>query len=322
MHLPIASIKSDPELQPRAVPYLEAKVQEYALALEDGDTLPPIVVIERDGSYTIVIGHNRLEAHKRARRETIEVELIPDTGNHDLYWRVAAPSNSKHGAGYDEADRKAIFARYVLEGRHKLPDGQIRSIRKIAGELPFRVAHGTVDNWLKAHGIGSTDKRGGRRVSGLSKLDKKADHQGEPKPSQADFGRDQRVAELKAEGAVRAPGGDWRLPEPVETNGNPNTGKPTLSLAGPRETPSAASGATVTTPVYQPLGRHLGEISAAIARVKHHFPLVSDDCDRRAALEAIRGLMDHVTTLNSEFESVESVFLTAIPSHMKARPRG
>ena len=161
MQIPIASIKSDPELQPRAVPYVEAKVEDYAIIIKAGGTLPPIEVVERDGSYTIVTGHNRLEAHKRANRQTIEVELIPDTGNSDLYWRVAAPSNSTHGAGYDEKDRKAIFARFVSEGRHRLPDGQIRSSRKIAEKLPFPVAHGTVDRWLKAHGIGSTDKRGG-----------------------------------------------------------------------------------------------------------------------------------------------------------------
>ena len=99
VQIPIASIKSDPELQPRAVPYVEAKVEDYAIIIKAGGTLPPIEVVERDGSYTIVTGHNRLEAHKRANRQTIEVELIPDTGNSDLYGGRPPPATARTERG-------------------------------------------------------------------------------------------------------------------------------------------------------------------------------------------------------------------------------
>jgi ParB-like nuclease domain len=119
--VPIASLRSELELQPRAVAFVEAKVEEYTLALDAGDTLPPITVTERDGTYVVVIGHNRVEAYRRAGRDTIESEFVPDIGNKRLYWEHAVPSNATHGEGYSDDDKQAIFARFVAEGRHKLP---------------------------------------------------------------------------------------------------------------------------------------------------------------------------------------------------------
>ena len=120
-------------------------------------------------------------------------------------------------------------------------------------------------------------------------------------------------------GAVRAPGGGWRLPETVETTENPNAGKPTLSLPGPRETLSVTSGVTVTAPV------HTNRSESTLARSGKPLPasstishLCQTERDRRAALEAIRGLVDHVTAMNAEFEDGEDDYLTAVPS----RPQG
>ena len=216
LQIPLTSLTTDRDLQPRAVPYVEAKVEEYTLALEAGDTFPAIVVTERNGSYVIVVGHNRAEAHRRAVRETITAEVIPDTGNADLFWRVAVPSNSTHGAGYDDEDKQAIFKRFLSEDRHRLPDGQIRSSPlRLPRRCPSGSHHATIDRWLKGRGIETTDKRGGARgfvavrqkTAGANFVAMRQNPQ-----SRQDAARDKRIADIRAQGATKLPGGGgWSL---------------------------------------------------------------------------------------------------------------
>lgn len=313
----MTALRSDPELQPRASQYVEAKAEEYALALEAGDTLPPIVVVERNGGYVVVVGHNRAEAHKRAGRSTIDAEVIPDTGNERLFWEVAVPSNSTHGAGYDDTDKQAIFDRFISEGRHKLPDGQIRSSRKIAEALPFRVSHMTVDKWLKARGVGATDKRGGARGF-VNRLQNSSPSPSQPTKTQAELAQKQRIAKIKAAGATKLPSGGWRIEAPEDVHPetvSPNATKPTLTLPSPR---GSSTSPRPTAPLNaQPMENNMSEITSAIARVEKHFRLVPSREDQSVALAAIKALTTRVSALFQEADDEDDK--PSIPSYMKAR---
>lgn len=60
----------------------------------------------------------------------------------------------------------------------------------------------------------------------------------------------------------------------------------------------------------------MSEITAAIARIEHHFPLVASADDRFAAKAAIKSLIDYVSATDAESDDNDR---PSIPSYLKAR---
>ncbi len=88
----------------------KATVQEYAAALAEGATFPPVIVFcDVDGRHWLADGFHRYEAHKAAGRETIAAE-VHEGGQRDAVLH-AAGANASHGLRRTQEDkRKAILS--------------------------------------------------------------------------------------------------------------------------------------------------------------------------------------------------------------------
>lgn len=90
-HLPLASLQTDPALQPREtrlIPFrdqgrAESRSHEHIgtmrLALEGSQVieLEPVLVADIDGELLVIDGHHRLKAYSLALRETIPARVCP-----------------------------------------------------------------------------------------------------------------------------------------------------------------------------------------------------------------------------------------------------
>jgi hypothetical protein len=99
----------DPDCQLRAAGS-KATVQEYADAIADGASFPPVVLFrDADGRHWLADGFHRFEAHKAAGRETIVAEVHHGDRREAVLY--AASANSKHGLRRTQDDkRRAVLA--------------------------------------------------------------------------------------------------------------------------------------------------------------------------------------------------------------------
>ena len=102
----IKSIVADPDCQLRAAGS-DATIRDYAAALADGATFPPVTVFTDGKTYFLADGFHRLEAHKLAGLTGIDAEIQDgDARDAKLF---AASANAAHGLQRTQADkRKAI----------------------------------------------------------------------------------------------------------------------------------------------------------------------------------------------------------------------
>ena len=107
--IPITSIVADNDCQLRAAGS-KATVLEYADALADGASFPPVVVFrEDDGRHWLADGFHRFEAHKAAGRDAIHAD-VREGGRREALLH-AAGANASHGLRRTQEDkRKAILA--------------------------------------------------------------------------------------------------------------------------------------------------------------------------------------------------------------------
>lgn len=145
----IDSITADPALQVRVDGLNEGTVQNYMAVLENGETLPAIVVFRLpDGGLLLSSGFHRLEAHKRLGLVEIAAEIREGTRQDAI--RFAFEDNKSHGLPLSNKDKKA----YML-GR--LEDGMWSQIgnREIARQLG--ISHVTVMRWIEEHNSTGTN---------------------------------------------------------------------------------------------------------------------------------------------------------------------
>jgi hypothetical protein len=95
-------ITVDPELQPREH-MDEATIAEYRQALDDGDTLPPGIVFYDGERNWLADGFHRREAHRRAGRTAMPVEIRAGTRRDALLF--AASANATHGLKRRDEDK-------------------------------------------------------------------------------------------------------------------------------------------------------------------------------------------------------------------------
>jgi len=100
----VKNVKYEEKVYPRTQ-WKTDTVNRYVDALESGDVFPPIIV-EKE-SDLLLDGKHRLEAHKKAGRETIEVQKVDvPEGMTKKYF--AATLSAKHGDRLSNADIKQI----------------------------------------------------------------------------------------------------------------------------------------------------------------------------------------------------------------------
>ena len=102
----LSSIRIDGGTQPRAEIDVEA-VADYALALQMGAKLPPVVVFEDGADFWLADGFHRYHAHRKLENDSIEAEIHPGTRRDAVLYSVGA--NVEHGLRRSNADkRKAV----------------------------------------------------------------------------------------------------------------------------------------------------------------------------------------------------------------------
>lgn len=117
---------------------VEEKVEEYAEMIEQGVEFDPILVWEReDGSYWVIDGVHRVEAHKKAGKERIKVKLVKCKD--ELDYRIKAiQANLKHGLALTKGERAILAQTLYKQG---LSEEEIRKVFGVSGR--------TVREWLK-----------------------------------------------------------------------------------------------------------------------------------------------------------------------------
>jgi ParB-like chromosome segregation protein Spo0J len=106
MFLAIADLVVDDRIQAR-VNFDADAVNDYAEALENGATFPPVVVFHDGERHWLADGFHRVAAFKKAGREEIECDIRSGTQRDAILFAVGA--NSAHGLRRSNSDkRKAV----------------------------------------------------------------------------------------------------------------------------------------------------------------------------------------------------------------------
>ncbi len=104
----ITEIRADEACQLRAAGSAAA-VAEYAAALAEGATFPPVTVfLDDEGVHWLADGFHRLEAHKQAGRETINADVRE--GDRRDAMLHAAGANASHGLRRTREDKRQAIA--------------------------------------------------------------------------------------------------------------------------------------------------------------------------------------------------------------------
>ena len=101
--VPIAKIKMDKALQPRAAMTADA-VAEYAEAMQDGAEMPPCIVVWDTKAYWLCDGFHRVTAAQSLKWKSIKCEVI-EGSREDAMW-LAAAANLKHGVRRSNNDKR------------------------------------------------------------------------------------------------------------------------------------------------------------------------------------------------------------------------
>ena len=118
-------VRLDGGTQVRVDLYVDDVVQSYADAIEAGEELPPIDVVDDGDNLWLVDGYHRHAAHLRLRRAVISARVTRGT-REDAQW-LAAAANADHGLRRTSADKRAAV-RLAL----KNPRASSLSIAQIA----------------------------------------------------------------------------------------------------------------------------------------------------------------------------------------------
>ena len=138
-------------------------VSEYADAMQNGKTLPPIVVFRNGKVHRIADGHHRHEASRRLGATHIEVEIYE--GDSDQAKLYAAGSNATHGKPRTNADKRLAVT--LLLGMTDIC-GQSDSVIADLADVDQKTV-GTVRSELEREGKipALTERRGrdGRKIT-------------------------------------------------------------------------------------------------------------------------------------------------------------
>ena len=101
--LALDEIRTDGDTQTR-IGNDEATVADYALAMENGEVFPPIVVFKDGATYWLADGFHRVAAARRARLTTLAAEVRRGMRRDALLY--SATANTTHGLRRTHADKR------------------------------------------------------------------------------------------------------------------------------------------------------------------------------------------------------------------------
>lgn len=108
MELLVSKLRVDGGTQPRAQMDL-LTVEEYADAMREGASFPPVVAFYDGADYWLADGFHRAEAAKRAGRDSLVADVRQGTRRDAVLYSVGA--NAQHGLRRTNADkRRAVLA--------------------------------------------------------------------------------------------------------------------------------------------------------------------------------------------------------------------
>jgi ParB-like chromosome segregation protein Spo0J len=160
--LPLITLQTDDAFQPRngrMVPFREqtgvdsrseAHIGTMRLVLEAAQSveLEPVLVAEIDGHLYVVDGHHRLQAYRRAQRDTVPVRVMPLDRQRAVLVSKLANCEARALEMHAEQRRDAAWqylAAVTRRGAERLPTGE--SLRAIAGR--FGVSRDTIGRMVK-----------------------------------------------------------------------------------------------------------------------------------------------------------------------------
>lgn len=133
--VPVGSLSFDPDIPGRAQVYLDT-VEEYALAMKNGEDLPPMVVARIDDKLLALEGAHRYQSCLVNRETEVSVQILEGLGRDDAF-ALALEANSKHGRQLNAKDKRTK----VLQAL-KHPKYANLSTRDLAKRI--RVSHNLV----------------------------------------------------------------------------------------------------------------------------------------------------------------------------------
>jgi N6-adenosine-specific RNA methylase IME4 len=189
------AIRRDGGTQPRES--LDAfVVQDYADALERGDTFPPVQVVYDGTDYWLYDGFHRVHAYEKAGRDSIPSDVTQGTQK-DAQW-LSLAANKDHGLRRTRADKRRAVVK-ALEGW-----GKSKSFAEIGRHIG--VADTTVsrthERLLQSRGPSQNNQRGkGGRVKGADGIWRPARRKPKPtlEPDVVEQLKDTHVADDPAE---------------------------------------------------------------------------------------------------------------------------
>jgi len=145
--LPIADITVDPDVQQRVSHVNLDLVAEYAEAIHDDATFPPVVVFHDGSEYWLADGFHRVEAARQAGLQEIQA-YVRQGGRRDAVF-FAVGANVDHGAQRTKADKRRAVETLLSD-----PEWSQRADSWIAGTA--RVSHTFVARIREAIGADVT----------------------------------------------------------------------------------------------------------------------------------------------------------------------
>jgi len=138
--LPIQEITRDWQCQPRA--YLTpAVIDQYAEAMTEGATFPPVVVFREGETHWLVDGFHRVAAAEQTGRNDVNCEIREGTFRDAVLYSVGA--NATHGLQRTSHDKREAVDRLLED-----PEWSQWSDREIARRC--NVSHTFVQNYKKS----------------------------------------------------------------------------------------------------------------------------------------------------------------------------
>ena len=122
--IPLKEIKKRKDLQVRLNGVNQEVVDQYVIAIEEGEEFPPLVVYWVNGEYVLVDGYHRHAAYQKAGAETVKVVVNEGTFTEALdYARFEA--NRKNGQRLTRADLWALLDAVLADPRHSSKSDQV-----------------------------------------------------------------------------------------------------------------------------------------------------------------------------------------------------
>ena len=122
--VPLKDIKRRKDLQVRLNGVNSEVVDQYVLAIEEGEEFPPLVLFWVKGDLLLVDGFHRHAAFTKAGAETVKAEVHEGTYTEALdYARFEA--NRKNGQRLTRADLWALLDSVLADPRHSTKSDQV-----------------------------------------------------------------------------------------------------------------------------------------------------------------------------------------------------